>query len=108
MAKEIQTLEFKEVTIGDNYYIITAMGAEDGMAFLDEYMDMGKVSPKKQKEIIVKYVKANNKVFTDKSYDIHFSRKYKELGELFLEVFNFNFEGDSPLEEMEVVDTSDK
>lgn len=90
-------LESKEVTVGGQYYVVTAMEAIDGMEFFDELVrNKGMATPRKIKEVIVKYVRVGGKKFTDKSFDTHFSRKYNDLGELFEQVMEFNFGEELP------------
>lgn len=94
MATQIQALETKEVTIDDNLYIITAMSATDGMEFFSQaqgLLSSGMIPARQMKELIIKYVKIGSKKFDEKSYDIHFSRKYDRLNELFASVMEFNF-----------------
>lgn len=93
----MNVLENKEVTINGNYYVITAMGATDGMVFLDKMINGdGKLPVTEMRGVIIKYVKLGSKVITDKIYDTHFSRKYDELNQLFEEIMTFNFEGTNP------------
>jgi hypothetical protein len=93
----MNALENKEVTLGENYYVITAMGATDGMVFLDKMINgMGKLPIAEMKTVIIKYVKLGGKPFTDKLYDTHFSRKYDELNKLFEEIMSFNFGDANP------------
>ena len=90
----IQALETKDVTVDGNLYVITAMSATDGMEFFSQVQNMmatGQIPARQMKEVIIKYVKLGSKKFDEKSYDIHFSRKYDQLNELFAAVMEFNF-----------------
>lgn len=93
----MNALEQKEVTINGTYYVITAMGATDGMVFMDKLMNGGgKVPAEDMRSVVVKTVKIGGKAFTEKTYDTHFARNYDELSQLFEEVMSFNFEGANP------------
>lgn len=94
----MKVLENKETTIGDNYYVMTAMGAMDGLDFMNKLFVSGTGTPpaKDIRDVIVKYVKLGGKAFDNKSFDVHFSKKYDELYELFQQFCEFNFGEASP------------
>ena len=89
----MELLEQKDVTIGDCVYDITALPASYGMGVMDRLMGGGdvKFSVTDMKQIILKSVKINNKSLDEKRFDVHFSRKYAEMTELFNEIMSFNF-----------------
>ena len=95
----MQVLESKEVTVGDQYYVMTAMGAMDGLDFMTKMPSDGGFPPAEDiRRVLVKYVKMGGKSFTNQSFDIHFSRKYHEIFQLFQEFFEFNFGVEVPNE----------
>lgn len=75
-------------------YVVTAMSATDGLAFMEKYqadMDSGKSDLKVMKGVIKAYVTRENKIIDDKRFDIIFARKYMHLQQLYAEVIKYNF-----------------
>lgn len=75
-------------------YVVTAMSATYGLAFMEKYqadMDSGKSDLKVMKEVIVSSVTKDNKIIDSKRFDIIFSRKYMHLQQLYAEVIKYNF-----------------
>lgn len=94
----LEILEQKEVVIGGEKYLITAMGASEGLEYIPK---IGKETPSMVKEAIIKYVSHQGVKFDVSRFDKHFSKKYSEIYDLYNEIINFNFEGviSSPNEE---------
>lgn len=95
-------LEQTEKEIGGNRYLITALDALTGLDVMNNISESESkgepLEPGFIKRVIMKSVTINNKQMTGDVFDKIFSRKYKELSELFGEIVKFNFgEGeDSP------------
>lgn len=88
MAK-FELLEQTEITVGEQTYIVTAMTATEGLKFLDEnqeVLDSGKSDVAIMRKIICKSVGMD-----EKKFDKHFSRKYKQMRTLYMEILKFNF-----------------
>lgn len=90
---------------GDNRYLITAFGATYGLEVMNKLSEfankMENPSAGFIKGVILHSVTHNNMSVDEKWFDKHFSRKYKEVQELFAEIIKFNFgedEGDLPNE----------
>lgn len=80
--------------VGGVEYVVTAMSATDGLAFMEKYqadMDSGKSDLKVMKGVIKAYVTKENKIIDDKRFDIIFARKYMHLQQLYAEVIKYNF-----------------
>lgn len=80
--------------VGGEEYVVTAMSATDGLAFMEKYqadMDSGKSDLKVMKGVIKAYVTKENKIIDDKRFDIIFARKYMHLQQLYAEVIKYNF-----------------
>lgn len=111
MSRELEVLEQKTVEVGDKEYLIQAFPAKYGLTVMEEMMSGdGNFSTTRMVDIICRSVTYRNKLFTEQTFGVHFSRKYKEIVELFNEVLVFNFgeESDIPLdsESSERSDTS--
>lgn len=88
MAK-FELLEQTEIAVGEQTYIVTAMTATEGLKFLDEnqeVLDSGKSDVAIMRKIICKSVGMD-----EKKFDKHFSRKYKQMRTLYMEILKFNF-----------------
>lgn len=89
--------EFLEQTlliIDDEEYLVNAMAATDGLAFMEKYqsdLDEGKSDFKVMKGVICKYVSKDNKDITPARFDTIFARRYMHLQKLYAEVIKFNF-----------------
>jgi hypothetical protein len=94
-APKFEVLETTNITVDDIEYLVTAMPATKGLMFIEKHqaaIDEGKADLSQMKQIICNYVSKENMQITEKSFDIHFSRKYAHLNKLYKEVLNFNFE----------------
>jgi len=106
MADKI-TYDQKEIEVGGETYLLQAMGAEYGLMVMDELMEnMGNLSTKRKVDILKKSVIYKNKTFDDRGFNIHFQRRYEDIGKIFTEIIEFNFPffkdaGDGPLEQMD-------
>jgi hypothetical protein len=108
----MQVLEQKEVVVGQNNYLITALDATYGLSVLNALMTMESSPPANfVKEVVLRSVKVNNIQPTEQWFNKHFARNYKELYELFSQIVNFNFdfdmdsEGESPNVESDTSET---
>lgn len=91
----MQILEQKEVVVGGNTYLVTALDATYGLTVLNALMTMESTPPANfVKEIVLRSVKVNNIQPTEQWFNKHFARNYKELYDLFGQIVNFNFEFD--------------
>lgn len=101
----IATREQHTVEIDGVSYVITALEATYG---LDVMAEVQRLSMKQEapsglfmKSLIIKSVTVNNFQLDSKKFDLHFSRKYNQIFELFQEIVKFNFgeEGEEEGEE---------
>ena len=91
----MQVLEQKEIVIGANNYLVTALDATYGLSVLNALMTMENAPPANfVKEVVLRSVKVNNIQPTEQWFNKHFARNYKELYDLFGQIVNFNFEFD--------------
>jgi len=96
------TVAIKEqhtVDIGQNTYIITALGTSAGfetMKVLREVGDEGIPDPLFIRKLIVGSVTVNNMPVTVEKYEQMFSRKFHEAIELFQAIVKFNFGVEDP------------
>lgn len=92
----VQVREQKEVIINDNKYIIHALMATKGIDTMNALKKMSENGEDPDgffiKDIVMSSVTFKNKMFDDKSFDIHFSKKWVELFKLFEEILEFNFD----------------
>lgn len=113
-------LEQKEVEVGGHKYLIQAMPFTYGMTVMDE-MSEGALNPDRITDILKKSLTYRGKQFTNNDFEKHFSRRYKDVGELLGIILEFNYgaemsedgellEGGSPLGEssLESEDTSEE
>ena len=110
MANNIQVRETKEVEVGGNQYILTALGTTDGINTMNKLTKLFNNGQEPDgefvRDLIIATASYNKKAFDTRTYEIHFSKKYNEVFELFAEIIEFNFdiklnekeEGDSPNE----------
>ena len=94
-APKFEVLEQTTITVDDIDYLVSAMPATKGLAFIEKHqaaIDAGKADLGQMREIICTYVSKNNMQITTQSFDVTFSRKYAHLNKLYKEVLNFNFE----------------
>ena len=100
-----------EYTVGESRYLITALGATDGIEVMNRIGEFAKnnTSPSSAfvKQVVLKSVTYNNKAVDEKWFDTHFSRNYKELNELFEKIVAFNFGEEEDGFPNEQNDTSD-
>lgn len=92
---KFEALEQTVLSIDDVEYLVTAMPATKGLMFIEKHqaaIDEGKADLSQMKQIICNYVSKDNMQITEKTFDLHFSRKYAHLNKLYKEVLNFNFE----------------
>lgn len=90
----VDFLPQETLEVGGEEYVVTAMSATDGLAFMEKYqadMDSGKSDLKVMKGVIKAYVTKENKIIDDKRFDIIFARKYMHLQQLYAEVIKYNF-----------------
>ena len=101
MSKMIQTLEQKEVQVGDDVYLLEAFPAKFGLTIMEEMLKGENFSTSRMVDILLRSVSYQGRLFTEQTFNKHFSRKYKEVAELFNEVLVFNFGEtlDNPLED---------
>lgn len=93
-APKFEVLEQEVVYIDDVEYVINAMPATKGLAFMSahqEALESGKPDISLMKNTIVENVCRGNNPITNKDFDIIFSRKYDHLGKVFEAVLKFNF-----------------
>jgi len=105
----MQVREQTTVFIGDNTYLITALEATYGLDVLNQVQKMALTgdSPSSAfvKEVIMKSVTVNNLQMNEKLFNTHFSKKYKEMFELFEKIIAFNFgEEDGPNQDSGISD----
>lgn len=82
------------ITIADEEYLVTAMPASIGLAWMDlnqESLDSGKSDHKLMKEVICTWVSKDNKSIDPKRFDTIFSRKYVTMRKLYQAVLDYNF-----------------
>lgn len=91
----LDILEQKEVEVKGEKYLITAMGATEGLAHIKL---IGKEDDKIIKDTILRHVSHQGIPFSEDKFNKHFSRKFTQVYDLYNEIVNFNFEGiiDSP------------
>lgn len=92
---KFEALEQTTLSIDNVEYLVTAMPATKGLMFIEKHqaaIDEGKADLSQMKQIICNYVSKDNMQITEKTFDLHFSRKYAHLNKLYKEVLNFNFE----------------
>lgn len=90
----LNVLPQETLNIDDDEYVVTAMPAEFGLAFMQKYqsdMDEGKQDYKVMKEVITSTVTKDNKIIDSKRFDIIFARKYMHVQKLYTEVIKYNF-----------------
>jgi hypothetical protein len=93
----IPTREQKEVTVGENRYLITALTTTAGFETLVKLKEMGEDSlpdPLFLRKLIMTSVTINNMNFDADKYERTFSRKHQDAMALFQEIVAFNFGGD--------------
>lgn len=94
--------EQTEVNIGENRYLITALGASAGfetLRVLAKLEESGEVLPEPNfiKKVITSCVTVNNLALTSDKYEVLFSgRKLTEAVELFQNIVAFNFGSNDP------------
>ena len=93
----ILTLPQKEFELGGTKYLITALGASDGLDVISK-LSSSEVDGKFIKAVILRSVSVDGLKRDDKWFDVHFSRKYKLVQDLYEEILEFNL-GDDPKEE---------
>ena len=100
------TYDQKEIEVGGVTYLLQAMGAEYGLTVMDELIENGgMLSTKRKVDILKKSLTYKNKLFDDRTFNVHFSRRYEDIGKIFAEIISFNFpffgegEGEAPLEQ---------
>lgn len=90
----LNVLPQETLNIDDDEYVVTAMPAEFGLAFMQKYrsdMEEGKEDYKVMKEVITSTVTKDNKIIEPKRFDIIFARRYMHLQKLYAEVIKYNF-----------------
>lgn len=90
----IQTLPQKEVEVGGHKYLITALGASEGLKVISKLSE-GDVNSEFIRNLIINSVAYENMKRDVKWFDNHFARRYKDIQELYEEVIAFNL-GDDP------------
>jgi len=93
-ATKIETLQQESIVVDKDEYLVTAMPAQAGLAFLEKYqeaIDSGKADHAQMRQIICKYVSKDNYAITAESFDIIFSRRYGHLQKLYKAVLEYNF-----------------
>lgn len=111
---DIQVLEQKQTTVGGKDYLIVALPALLGLSLIDHMGSRGleaSISPAMQTQVLLRSLRYQNKEFTEETFNIHFSRRYKDILELTKQVLEFNLgdfmeQGDNPLAESEESATS--
>lgn len=96
----VLTYDQKEVEVGGYNYILQAMGAEYGMMVMDEmFKAEGTVTTKRMVDVIRRSVTYQGRPLDEKAFNIHFSRRYNDIGILFEKIIAFNFgeEGEDKL-----------
>lgn len=87
--------EQHSVSIDGVNYIITALDATYGLGVLTKIQEAGinntPIPAIVMKELIIKCVTVNSMQLDNKSFDNHFSKKYKHIFQLFEEITKFNF-----------------
>jgi hypothetical protein len=92
MAK-IQVLPQETITVGEDEYLITALGATDALVLQEELLESDfKLSNETLKKLICGTVSKDNKQITPASFDIIFARRTRHLNKLAQEVVKYNFE----------------
>lgn len=87
-------LDQDEVEVDGVVYMLTALPATEGLKFLEQYqeqLDTGKADLSVMKHLVCKSVTKDNKVITDKTFDVMFARKLGHLRNLFQEILQYNF-----------------
>lgn len=91
------------VVIGNETYLITAFDATFGLNVMSQLQKMGESNELPSgafvKGVVLNCVSWKNKMMTEELFNTHFSKKYKELMELFKEILNFNFGEEGPNDE---------
>lgn len=92
----------EELVVDDVVYMVTALPASKGLAFMEKYQSdlekQGRPDLHVMKELICNSVTKDGKVIADKagngsiSFDILFARKLKHLSNLFTAVVGYNFD----------------
>lgn len=90
----IQTLPQKEIEVGGVNYLITALGASDGLEVISK-LTSGDVDGKFIKAVILRSVSVDGLRKDDKWFDVHFARKYVEVQKLYEEIIAYNL-GEDP------------
>lgn len=96
----VLTYDQEEVEVGGHSYVLQAMGAEYGMTVMDEmFKSGGVVTTKRMVDVIRRSVTYQGRQLDEKSFNIHFSRRYNDIGILFEKIIAFNFgeEGEDTL-----------
>lgn len=95
----MNALEQKQVTIGEKLYILTAFPATLGLEIQMEMANLETQGLVFSASLIEKAITNGASLASarmdKKLIDKHFSRKYKEMMELFYAIIEFNFGGDS-------------
>jgi hypothetical protein len=88
----------KELTLGESKYMLVAFPAMTGLTILNEVMkvigstDGSEFKPEFIRIVIMKGSQLNTIAWTEKRFDDHFKKKYKEMYQLFQEILDFNFD----------------
>lgn len=93
----IVTLPQKEVEIKGVKYLITALGATEGLEVITK-LSSGDVDGKFIKAIILRSVTTEGIKRDEKWFDTHFARKYTAVQELYEAIIDFNL-GEDPKDE---------
>lgn len=106
----METLEQKEVHVDDVYYVFTAMDVVDGLEFMNKLMSApnGLAPASDIRHVVIKYVKLGGKPFNEKSFGIHFSRKYEHLMKVFEAFMEFNYGEFDPNDGSDTSEKSEK
>ena len=84
----LDLLEQKEVEVGGEKYLITALGALKGLEYAPKLVD---ADNKLIIQIITECVSHDNMPLSGEKFDKHFSRRYTAIYELFNEIVEFNW-----------------
>lgn len=84
----LDLLEQKEVVVGGEKYLITALGALKGLEYAPK---LNGADNKFIAQLIMETVSHGNMPLTGDKFDKHFSRRYESIYNLFEEILEFNW-----------------
>ena len=94
------SLEQTTVEVGGESYLVQAFPATYGLDVMQKMIKVAsgesELSVQFMSDVIIRSVDYKGRRMDEKTFNIHFSRKYNEINELFEKIMEFNFGEASP------------